>query len=155
MAATLELTALLAGARPSIESLLSRCTEPLLDVNGRLVKLNLVHVSSTGVEGSLRANSVLLLHVDVVVVLESVRMLLACTHTPGAADDLQRSVGGLTAQHFIGDEASFLAEESQTSPCPRTLTLTLTLTLILSLSLSLSLTRRASLLRSPNPDPDH
>ena len=106
MATTLELTALLAGARPSIESLLSRCAEPLLDVNGRLVKLNLVHVSSTGVEGSLRANSVLLLHVDVVVVLESVRMLLACTHTPGAADDLQRSVGGLTAQHFIGDEAS-------------------------------------------------
>ena len=106
MATTLELTALLAGARPSIESLLSRCAEPLLDVNGRLVKLNLVEVSSTGVEGSLRANSVLLLHVDVVVVLESVRMLLACTHTPGAADDLQRSVGGLTAQHFIGDEAS-------------------------------------------------
>ena len=53
------------------------------------------------------ANSVLLLHVDVVVVLESVRMLLAAPeHTPGAADDLRGSVGGLTAQHFIGDEVS-------------------------------------------------
>ena len=49
----------------------------------------------------------LLLHVDVVVVLESVRMLLAAPeHTPGAADDLRGSVGGLTAQHFIGDEVS-------------------------------------------------
>ena len=50
----------------------------------------------------------LLLHVDVVVVLESVRMLLAAPeHTPGAAEDLRGSVGGLTAQHFIGDEVSY------------------------------------------------
>ena len=57
--------------------------------------------------GTPGANSVLLLHVDVVVVLESVRMLLAAPeHTPGAADDLRGSVGGLTAQHFIGDEVS-------------------------------------------------
>lgn len=56
MATTLELTALLAGAGPSIESLLSRCAEPSLEVNGRQVKLKLVHVNSSGEEGSLRAN---------------------------------------------------------------------------------------------------
>ena len=112
MTAALELTVLLAGAGPSIEGLLSRCTAPSLDVDGRLVKLELVHVHSTGEEGSLRANSALPLPVDVVVVVESVRMLLASTYKPGAADELRYSVGGLTAEHFIGDEASD-AEESQ------------------------------------------
>ena len=112
MTAALELTVLLAGAGPSIEGLLSRCTAPSLDVDGRLVKLKLVHVHSTGEEGSLRANSALPLPVDVVVVVESVRMLLASTHTPGAPDELRGSVGGLTAEHFIGDEAS-VTEESQ------------------------------------------
>ena len=111
MTAALEPTVLLAGARPSIEGLLSRCTEPSLVVDGRVVKLKLVHVHSTGEVGSLRASSALLLHVDVVVVVESIRMLLTSTHKPGAADDLRGSVGGLTAEHFIGDEASF-AEES-------------------------------------------
>ena len=112
MTAALELTVLLAGAGPSIEGLLSRCTEPSLDVDGRVVKLKLVHVHSTGEEGSLRANSALPLPVDVVVVVESVRMLLASTHKPSAADELRYSVGGLTAEHFIGDEAS-VTEESQ------------------------------------------
>ena len=112
MTAALELTVLLAGAGPSIEGLLSRCTAPSLDVDGRLVKLKLVHVHSTGEEGSLRANSALPLPVDVVVVVESVRMLLASTHKPVAADELRGSVGGLTAEHFIGDEAS-VTEESQ------------------------------------------
>lgn len=111
MTPALELTVLLAGARPSIEGLLSRCTEPSLDVDGRVVKLKLIHMHSSGEENSLRANSALLLDVDVVVVVESVRMLLASTHKPGAADELRGSVGGLMAEHFIGDEASF-AEES-------------------------------------------
>ena len=106
----MELMALIAGAGPSIETLMSRCPEPFeVEVNGRMVKLKLVHVMSTGEEDSLSANSALLLHVDVVVVLESVRMLLVCTRAPG--DATSGSVGGLTAQNFIGDEASCLAEE--------------------------------------------
>ena len=93
MTVALELTVLLAGAGPSIEGLLSRCTEPSLDVDGRAVKLKLVHVHSTGEEGSLCANSALPLHVDVVVVVKR-----------GVGDDVKRRWGGvvvLGGHHFL------------------------------------------------------
>ena len=117
------LTALLTGAGPSIQGLLSRFPEPTdVTVDGRVFQMKLIRLKPVD-EVCLRANSVIMDSMDVVVVLESVRKLV-CTHNsnkrcsrcsarmPGAGSVSRSSLGGLTAQCFIGDEASHLAEES-------------------------------------------
>ena len=118
-----ELTALLTGAGPSIQGLLSRFPEPTdVTVDGRAFQLKLIRLKPVD-EVCLRANSVIMDSMDVVVVVESV-IKPKCTHSsnkrcsrcsarmPGAGYVSRGSLGGLTAQCFIGDEASHLAEEA-------------------------------------------
>ena len=116
------LTVLLLGARPSIQGLLSRVPEPDVTVDGRVYQMRLIRPKPVD-EVCLRANSIIMDSMDVVVVVESVRKPV-CTHgedkrcsrcsprMPGAGSVSRSSLGGLTAQGFIGDEASHLAEES-------------------------------------------
>jgi hypothetical protein len=118
-----KLVALLTGAGPSIQGLLARFPEQTdVTVDGRVFQMKLVRLKPVD-EVCLRANSVMMDSMDVVVVVESVRKLV-CTHSsnkrcsrcstrmPGAGYVSRSSLGGLSAQCFIGDEASHLAEAS-------------------------------------------
>ena len=76
----IKLTALLTGAGPSIQGLLSRFPEPAdVTVDGRVFQMKLIRLKPVD-EVCLRANSVIMDSMDVVVVLESVRKLV-CTHS--------------------------------------------------------------------------
>ena len=123
LSADSRLTVLLLGARPSIQGLLSRFPESAdITVDGHVYQMRMIRPKPVD-EVCLRANSIIMDSMDVVVVVESVRRLV-CTHgedkrcsrcsprMPGAGSVSRSSLGGLTAQGFIGDEASHLAEES-------------------------------------------
>ena len=98
------LTVLLLGARPSIQGLLSRVPEPDVTVDGRVYQMRLIRPKPVD-EVCLRANSIIMDSMDVVVVVESVRKPV-CTHgedkrcsrcsprMPGAGSVSRRALGG-------------------------------------------------------------